>query len=184
MAQRPQEAPCLFLTGPPQSGKTTLIREATRRATMPAGGFYTEDVRKGGRRVGFDLITLDGERLPLARVGFPSCYRLRDYGVDLEVMEQVGVPAVQEALAAGKLAIIDEVGWMEMFSASFQKAVRQGIEAGSLILGSVTPRPHPLADWVRRHHNVRLVSVSRERHDELLQEILQWIGAVAARAQT
>lgn len=32
-------------------------------------GFYTEEVRQGGERLGFDVVTLDGRRGPLARAG-------------------------------------------------------------------------------------------------------------------
>lgn len=32
-------------------------------------GFYTEEVREAGERVGFDVVTLDGRRGPLARAG-------------------------------------------------------------------------------------------------------------------
>jgi len=31
-------------------------------------GFYTEEVRGDHGRIGFDVVTLDGERAPLARV--------------------------------------------------------------------------------------------------------------------
>lgn len=35
---------------------------------MEPQGFYTEEVRKGGERTGFDVITLDGQRGPLSRI--------------------------------------------------------------------------------------------------------------------
>ena len=61
-------------------GKTTLIRKvsaALQEHGVELHGFYTEEVRSerssggGGRgaRVGFDVVTLKGERGPLARVG-------------------------------------------------------------------------------------------------------------------
>lgn len=63
-------------------GKTTLIRKVCselQKHSIVLRGFYTEEVREGGReggrgrgrgpRVGFDVVTLDGKRGPLARVG-------------------------------------------------------------------------------------------------------------------
>ena len=56
-------------------GKTTLIQKATevlKSSGMPVDGFYTEEVRQGGRRIGFDVVTLSGIRGPLSRIGYCS----------------------------------------------------------------------------------------------------------------
>jgi len=39
---------------------------------VPIQGFYTEEVRAAGRRTGFDVVTLGGNRGKLARVGYVS----------------------------------------------------------------------------------------------------------------
>lgn len=84
----------IFVTAPPGVGKSTLIQRvleqlqllpagtcgmhssSSGRSTVPgdssapiATGFYTEEVRVGGERVGFDIVTLTGQRGPLARAG-------------------------------------------------------------------------------------------------------------------
>lgn len=52
-------------------GKTTLVQKAFE-ALVSSGvgveGFYTEEVREGGRRIGFDVVTVGGERGQLSRV--------------------------------------------------------------------------------------------------------------------
>ena len=56
-------------------GKTTLIQKATevlKSSGVPVDGFYTEEVRQGGRRIGFDVVTLSGIRGPLSRTGYCS----------------------------------------------------------------------------------------------------------------
>lgn len=63
----------VFLTGPPGIGKTTLIQKVTqalRSSDVPVDGFYTEEVKEGGRRRGFDVVTLSGKRGPLSRVRY------------------------------------------------------------------------------------------------------------------
>lgn len=52
-------------------GKTTIMRhvgtELQRRA-IAFDGFYTEELRSSsGERSGFDIVTFDGKRAPLAR---------------------------------------------------------------------------------------------------------------------
>ena len=60
-------------------GKTTLVRKvcsSLKETNTPVQGFYTEEVRSGGRRVGFDVVTLCGTRGPLARVEYVPCMPL------------------------------------------------------------------------------------------------------------
>lgn len=52
-------------------GKTTLVHkacEALRWSGVEVEGFYTEEVREGAGRVGFDVVTVRGERGRLARL--------------------------------------------------------------------------------------------------------------------
>src|SRR6218665_1766536 len=53
-------------------GKTTLIHKACqtlKQQGVPLQGFYTEELRDRGQRIGFDVVTLDGHRGQLARIG-------------------------------------------------------------------------------------------------------------------
>ena len=52
-------------------GKTTLVKHVVQQLQelgILLIGFYTEEVRGHHGRVGFDVVTLDGQRTPLARV--------------------------------------------------------------------------------------------------------------------
>ena len=52
-------------------GKTTLLQKVCERLqkdNIKLQGFYTEEIRESGKRIGFDAITLDGQRAPLARI--------------------------------------------------------------------------------------------------------------------
>ncbi|XP_036133639.1 cancer-related nucleoside-triphosphatase isoform X2 [Molossus molossus] len=101
----------VFLTGPPGIGKTTLIQKASevlKSSGVPVDGFYTEEVRQGGRRIGFDVVTLSGLRGPLSRVGpgpapgKQEC-RVGQYVVDLTSFEQLALPVLNvPAVAQGR----------------------------------------------------------------------------------
>lgn len=55
----------------PGVGKTTLVQkvcEALVSSGVGVEGFYTEEVREAGRRVGFDVVTVTGERGHLSRI--------------------------------------------------------------------------------------------------------------------
>ncbi|MBA7574028.1 hypothetical protein ES708_15830 [subsurface metagenome] len=56
----------VLLTGRPGIGKTTLIKKVIDMTSLSKGGFYTEEIREAGQRVGFSLTTLDGRKSMLA----------------------------------------------------------------------------------------------------------------------
>ncbi|MGE5831636.1 MAG: nucleoside-triphosphatase, partial [Methanomicrobiales archaeon] len=48
----------ILVTGAPGCGKTTLVRRvAENLEAIPVAGFYTEEIREKGERVGFALVS-------------------------------------------------------------------------------------------------------------------------------
>lgn len=164
-----------LLTGSPGTGKTTVIRQAIASSRAKAGGFYTEEIRARGVRQGFKIITLDGREAGLAHVDTTGRYRVSKYGVDVQNLDSVGVDAINRAVDNSDLIVIDEIGKMELFSSHFRDAVLRAIESNKKVLGTVMLGPHPFADYVKRHPNVRIVQVTRSNHEEALKEILDWL---------
>ncbi|CAO2609368.1 Cancer-related nucleoside-triphosphatase [Lemmus lemmus] len=177
----PDPSPSLSLPG---VGKTTLIQKASevlQSSGVPVDGFYTQEVRQGGRRIGFDVVTLSGARGPLSRVGSqpppgkPEC-RVGQYVVDIASFEQLALPVLRNvSLHAGpsrSVCIIDEIGKMELFSQPFIQAVRQMLSTpGTVVLGTIpVPKGKPLAlvEEVRNRHDVKVFSVSKPALGELL----------------
>jgi len=79
----------LLLTGSPGVGKTTALRRVCDTLQIqPIRGFYTEEMRVGGARQGFRLVTFDGEQRMIADVrrGPP---RVGKYGVDVAAIDAV-----------------------------------------------------------------------------------------------
>jgi len=167
-----------LLTGRPGTGKTSLIKQAVAGMKGKAGGFYTEEIRSQGVRQGFRLVTLDGEEVILAHVNIHSPYRVSKYGVDIDGLEQVGVPALRKAAQQCDLVVIDEIGKMELFSADFREAVSQMIDSGKRILGTVMLNPNPWADAIKRQPQVNLITVTRDNSRQVLAGLLHWLKAL------
>jgi nucleoside-triphosphatase len=171
-----------LLTGRPGVGKTTCLRRALERLAVPAGGFITEEMREGGERVGFALVTLDGRRGTLAHVGRRGGGpRVGKYRVDLHTLEGLGVPAIGDALRRRALVVIDEIGKMEMTSPAFCRAVEEALASQASVLGTILRSPHPWADGIKRHPAVRLIEVTPANRDAL-PERLTALAAGAAPA--
>src|SRR5437879_4315569 len=99
----PERLQKILLTGRPGCGKTTLIKRVVKNLSLRAAGFYTEEIRDRGIRVGFSLVTLDGNQAVLAHVDFKTPERLGKYGLDLSALETVGVRAVRDAVRTQQL---------------------------------------------------------------------------------
>jgi nucleoside-triphosphatase len=138
---------------------------------QPAGGFYTEEMCKSGRRVGFKLVTLDGKEAVFAAVNFKTSERLGKYGLDLSALETIGVEAVREAVRAQRLIVIDEIGPMEIRSAPFCNAVIDALGSDVPMLATIVARPLPFADAIKSRPDVMLIEVRLDNREELVSDL-------------
>ncbi len=168
-----------LLTGKPGTGKTALIKEAIAKTRIRAGGFYTEEIRSGGVRQGFRIITLDGQDGILAHTNISSPYQVSKYRVDVNSLNEVGVSAIHRALKECNLVVIDEIGKMELLSPRFKEAIWQVIDSGKKVLGTIMLSPNPFADEIKHHPEVKLLVVTRSNRNQALREILNWLEIVA-----
>ena len=165
---------CL-LTGKPGTGKTSLVKQAVAGMGAKVGGFYTEEIRSGGPRLGFRTVSLDGESAILAHVDIHSRYRVSKYGVNIDNLDRIGVSALYQAADGCDLVVIDEIGKMELFSANFKEAVLQIIDSGKRVLGTILLNPNPWADAIKLKPRVNLITVTRATYHQVLEEVLHWL---------
>lgn len=167
------------MTGPPGSGKTTLIKQIAHglstQLDLKGGGFYTEEIRKAGSRRGFLIVTLEGEKRILAHTDIQSPNRVGKYGVDVQALEEVGVSAVEEATKRKEVVVIDEIGKMELFSAKFKEAVVSALNGNSMVLATIGQVDHPFIRDVKRRQDIYLLEINRGNRDCMKTKILDSI---------
>lgn len=171
----PKETRALLLTGTPGSGKTTVVRRVVERLSdTRIRGFTTEEIRKGGERLGFRIETFEGESAVLAHVSIRSDYRVSRYGVDVAALDR----CVGTALALSPKAdvyLVDEIGKMECFSDRFVDAVEKLLEARRLLVATVALRGGGFIERVKRRPDVEAWSVTRGNRDEMPKPVLEWL---------
>ena len=167
-----------MITGLPRSGKTTLIKRILRvnSVSKTAGGFITEEVRENKDRIGFDITTLpEGRTGLLARIGFASRYRVGRYGVSVEMLEELGCPAILQAKANRGLVIIDEIGKMELFSEKFRSTLIDVLDSPMRVIATIMKRPNAFSDRIKQRSDVRLFYLERKNFDEVFTETINWL---------
>ncbi len=167
----------LLLTGRPGVGKTTVIRSVVARLGAAAGGFHTEEIREAGKRTGFRLVALDGPTGILASLNNPGPYRVGRYGVHLDNLEQVGVPALWRAIRRSEVSVvvIDEIGKMELLSPIFREALLEVLDSPKAVLGTITMARSRWAASVKRRPDVTLLEVTLANRSTLPEMILGWL---------
>ena len=160
-----------MLTGRPGCGKTTLVKRVINELSLPAGGFYTEEMRKAGTRVGFKLVTLDGEEAAFAHVNFKTGERLGKYGLNLSTLEAVGVKAIREAACTQQLVVIDEIGPMELRSGIFRDAVNEALDSGAPTLATIVARLLPFTDAIKKRADLTVIEVRPDNREQLVSEL-------------
>ncbi|MHC4943143.1 MAG: NTPase [Planctomycetota bacterium] len=163
--------PRILITGKPGCGKTTLVERVSERLGSRAGGFISREIREKGRRIGFSLHTLDGAKGLLAHVDCRSRHRVGKYGIHLEDLERIAVPAIQKAAEERLCVIIDEIARMELFSKAFREAVLLALDAPVPLLATLQVRRDPFLDALRSRDDLELITLTTENRDALRESL-------------
>jgi nucleoside-triphosphatase len=136
-----------------------------------AAGFFTREVREQGRRVGFEIVTLDGQVAWLSHVDFPGPQRVGKYGVDVPGFEKVARPALKVRQGVD-LIVVDEIGKMECLSAAFLKAMERLWAAPVPLLATVAEKGGGFIARVKTLPGSLLFTVTPANRNELPRRLL------------
>ena len=167
----------VLITGKPGSGKTTLLKRLAGRLGERGGGMITGEIREQGRRVGFYIEDLNsGRREIFAHINFPKNYRVGKYGVNLKILDEIGVESIRHALRQREFVLIDEIGPMELYSQAFIQAVEDAFSSQKNVVATIHFKSqHPLVLRLKGMSGVRLLTISQENRDEVFNKILEMI---------
>lgn len=160
--------PQVLLEGRPGIGKTTVARRLVARLRhddVPVAGFTTEELRDGGRRVGFAIETVDGRRSTLAHINLAGPPRVGKYGVDLAAFEKLALPSLDAG--PGTVAVVDELGKMELASRRFRGAFAALLKRPVPVVATVHVHAHPFTDALKKRPGVEVIRVTTGNREAL-----------------
>ncbi|HEV8725453.1 MAG TPA: NTPase [Candidatus Binatia bacterium] len=165
----------LFLTGNPGVGKTTVIRAiAERLQEVRCAGFYTEEKKQRGQRIGFRIVTLDGQEGSLASLGGQRP-TVGKYSIHVEAFEKLVLPDLDPATTPADLYVIDEIGKMELLSRQFRSRIIELLAQPTNLLATIAKKGNGLLDQMKRRSDVEIIEVTRKNRDELPEQLARRI---------
>lgn len=167
----------ILLTGDPQSGKTTVIKQILERLECAVSGFYTLEIRNGKERKGFKIVTLNGIEKLLAHVEIDSPLRVGKYGVDLSALDFIVAESIEKAIQSDKFVIVvtDEIGPMEILSKKFCDAVMELLKKDIILVGTIVKRSFPFTDEIKSMPNVTILEVTRDNQETIFHLVLEFL---------
>ncbi|MFP4050678.1 MAG: NTPase [Thermoplasmata archaeon] len=114
----------IFITGPPRSGKSTMVSQIIDELGLNAEGIRTPDIREKGKRKGFKLVDIktDEEGI-LSHVDQEEGPKVSRYRVNMKDLERFTELSLKNISKNCDIVVIDEIGTMELYSDRFKQAV-------------------------------------------------------------
>jgi nucleoside-triphosphatase len=165
----------ILITGPPGIGKTTLIKKISHalRHLNPAG-FFTEEIRVGGIRKGFSLVSLDGRRATLSHTDIASQDRVGKYGVDIAAFEDF-LDNIAFLNPDAGVIIIDEIGKMECISDKFKRLLKTILMEEKPVIAAISRKGEGIIEEVKKRADVELFVLTENNRNSLLPEIVRFV---------
>jgi len=162
----------ILLTGKPGIGKTTTIKLIVGQLeTKEVAGFWSQEIREKGKRVGFSIETLSGKTGILAHVNHNTGPRVSKYHVNIDDIDSLMVPEMVSARQSDRIIIIDEIAKMELFSQRFVNEVLRCLDT-SRVIGTIQEQRHPVLDRIRSRDDVELIELTVMNRDQVPQQVI------------
>jgi nucleoside-triphosphatase len=126
------------------------------------GGILTEEVLEDGKRVGFSLMDwITKEKKVFAHNDFDTHIKIGRYGIDVDILDEIAVKALEVAKEESDIIIIDEIGKMEVESKSFVSIVKETLDVNkNMIITLHKKSRNALLQDIRRRDDIRILEVT------------------------
>lgn len=162
----------IFLTGPVQIGKSTIIQKIIEEIAEPVGGFLTKKINLGEEnKVNIISLLNINENQTFAKF-LPSNkhFNIKVYN---EVLNDFGSNILKESLQKKHIIIMDELGFIEKDALIFQKSVHTVLDNNNLVLGVIKPKDNKFLNSIRARKDVEIIEVTIENRNAIAKDIIE-----------
>lgn len=168
----------ILLSGEPRVGKTTALKKIIQTiGSEKCVGFFTEEVKVDNNRIGFDCVSLNGERRRIADINYSTDVRIGRYGIDVKGFDDFLKKIFNEKYK-NKILIIDEIGPIQFLSTSFKNKIIDIMSSSNFIVGTIYYKAHTEIDEIKKLHNINIYSLTIENRDSIVNEIIGYIDSI------
>ena len=164
-----------LVTGPPRSGKTTVIERTLDQLNalgVRSDGLYSPEIRVDGARVGFELVDIaTAERTTLAHVDREEGPAVGKYHVNVEAVDEFAGRVFARARTHADIVVVDEVAPMQLHSSVFVSELEGTLDSDVPVLAAVQFRSSEFVEDLKQRPDVRLYRVTPETRETLPERL-------------
>ncbi len=162
----------ILLTGNPGVGKTTIIKRVVS-GLKNKGGFFTEEIKEEGKRIGFRIVTIDGKQGILAYKEKGE-FMIGKYSVNIKDLEEIACEAVFSTIREKEIVIIDEIGKMEILSSRFREVVMEALDSPKIVIGVIHRENSGFFKKIKERKDVELIEVRFDNRDHIEKKLKEF----------
>jgi nucleoside-triphosphatase len=106
-----------------------------------------------------------------------SSHQLGKYGVDINALENVGIPALKLALEAKDMIVIDEIGSMEMMSERFRQTLLECLTSTKPVLATIRAASQPFSDQVKKFSDTQTLTLTKANYNQVKLQVRKWLDS-------
>lgn len=114
-----------------------------------------------------------------------SAVRVGRYGVNVDIIQEIGVTAIEQAITDAELIIIDEIGKMELAVQEFKQIVIQALNSPKPVLGTIGMKiQSPFVNAIKQRSDVNVLFLPMSKQSVVYQQVLALLGILSIDEST